>query len=101
MAATIAAARMPMKSDRVQIPRDVIDQAADWLLVNREAGVSLRDREQFADWLRHSPLHVRAYLEVAGLWSDAAQLDSKLAVDLALDRPGASRVIALPTAHPP
>jgi transmembrane sensor len=55
-----------------------IDEASTWLVTMREPTVGERERAAFADWLRESPVNVRAYLEVAALWSDAAQLDPAL-----------------------
>jgi transmembrane sensor len=58
---------MIVKDDRVH---DLMaEQAADWLVANREA-LSARERESFAAWLKASPLHIEAYLGVAAVAGD-------------------------------
>ncbi len=58
---------MSAKTDRV---RELIAQeAADWFVANR-AGLSASEREQFALWLRSSPLHVGEYLSVTAIARD-------------------------------
>ncbi len=50
--------------------RDLIaQQAADWFVANR-AEPSVREREEFAAWLKTSPLHVEEYLGVATIARD-------------------------------
>ena len=63
-----------MKSQRSAVPAVVIEEASSWVVALREPGPSAEVRSAFADWLRLSPLHVRAYLEVMQLWSDAAHI---------------------------
>jgi transmembrane sensor len=51
-------------SAREQQVRSLIEQdAADWFVANR-AGLSARERNEFAAWLRASPVHVEEYLEL-------------------------------------
>jgi transmembrane sensor len=48
-------------------PRDAqLDEAARWLLIQRDGRPSATQREEFLAWLRESPQHVAAYLSVAG-----------------------------------
>lgn len=70
-----------MKPGSSTIPPQIVDEASEWLVTMRDPGVSAQRREAFADWLRVSPMHVRAYLEVAALWSDAARISRSLAAD--------------------
>jgi transmembrane sensor len=56
-------------------------QAADWLLANRE-GLSARERDDFADWLKASPLHVEEYLGVAAVACDLRAACAELAPDI-------------------
>lgn len=56
------------------IGREILDQAAHWLVELRDPEVSPQVREAFADWLRASPQHVRAYLDTAKLWGDVAHV---------------------------
>jgi transmembrane sensor len=50
--------------------RDLIaQQASDWFVANR-AELSAREREDFAAWLKASPLHVEEYLGLAAIARD-------------------------------
>lgn len=57
-------------------------EAAEWFVQMREPSVSAESRTAFGEWLRASPLHVGAYLEMARLWTDAAHIGRQLAVGL-------------------
>jgi len=67
-----------MSGSRTPTPAQILNEAADWLVLMREPSVSTQDREAFAEWLRVSPVHVGAYIESAKLWSDAAHLDPEM-----------------------
>jgi len=63
--------------------RDLIaQQAADWFVANR-GEPSVREREDFADWLKASPVHVEEYLRLAAIARDLQEFgaDSKGSVD--------------------
>lgn len=50
-------------------------EASDWLVEFRLGDMGLEERRAFNTWLRVSPEHVRAYLELAAIWNDGAALD--------------------------
>jgi transmembrane sensor len=52
-----------------QVRELITEQAADWFVANR-AGLTERDRADFAAWLRASPAHVEEYLSIATLSRD-------------------------------
>lgn len=58
------------------------EEAAQWLVDFRFDEPDAVAREQFAAWLRTSPEHVRAYLELCSLWEDAARYDSEGSIDI-------------------
>ena len=58
------------------IHTQVLEEAADWFVTMRD-GADEAERAQFADWLRRSPEHVRAYLELTSVWADAAGVDAE------------------------
>jgi transmembrane sensor len=58
---------MSVKDERVH--DWVTQQAADWLIANREE-LATRERESFAAWLKASPLHIEEYLRVAAVAGD-------------------------------
>jgi transmembrane sensor len=54
---------------------EILDAAAGWFVEFNEGKVSQAQREAFIDWLKTSPEHVRAYLQVAAHWEDARALN--------------------------
>jgi len=61
---------------------EVRQQAAHWLIEFQTDEPDGAARAQFAEWLRASPAHVRAYLELVSLWEDAAGWDIQREVDV-------------------
>jgi len=86
-----------MARRRQTTPRQIVEEASDWLVKMREPSVSAEDREAFAQWLRASPVNVGAYLEVARLWAHTALIDPDFPADLAA---AAQNVVPLPRAPP-
>lgn len=58
------------------------EEAAAWLIDIRADEPDAATREQFAAWLRSSPEHVRAYLELVALWEDASLHDRARTLDV-------------------
>lgn len=79
-----------------QIPHEIIDRASEWFIELRETDLSDTVREAFSEWLRASPAHVQAYLEVASVWGDASQVSKELTVEFAGE---ATNVVALETGN--
>ena len=52
----------------------IVEEAATWFVEMGEAEVSPAARSGFNVWLRTSPEHVRAYLQISTLWDDAQLL---------------------------
>ncbi len=72
-------------------------EAADWLVELRAGDADSASRKQFSDWLRTSPEHMRAYLELAAIWTEGRNLGAGHEIDEAvLAEAQASNVIALP-----
>lgn len=55
----------------------ISEEAADWFVEFRSDDIEPITRQAFSDWLRASPEHVRAYLEIAAIWNEGACLDAK------------------------
>ena len=53
----------------------IYEQASDWLVKHRNGGLDAHEKRAFDHWLRESPQHVRAYLEMSSLWEDVPSLD--------------------------
>ncbi len=52
----------------------ILDEATTWFVEFSEGELSQSAREEFIRWLRTSPEHVRAYLQIAAHWEDASAL---------------------------
>ncbi|WP_129774478.1 FecR family protein [Peristeroidobacter soli] len=65
-----------MSDSRIQ------EEAAEWLVTLRDGGGDAEERAEFAAWIAKSPAHVRAYLELSTVWTDAAALDAQRRVDI-------------------
>lgn len=52
----------------------IVEEATTWFVEFNEGEVAQLDREAFIDWLKTSPEHVRAYLQVSAHWEDAQSL---------------------------
>lgn len=61
----------------------ILDEASGWFIAMREPRVGADLRERFAEWLRASPVHVRAYLEIASVWTDAAHIGADVPAEAA------------------
>lgn len=63
---------------RSKLNAQIYEEACEWLVHFRagDADHDVAARTQLDEWLRRSPEHVRAYLEVSAIWEDTAEHDS-------------------------
>lgn len=54
----------------------IYEEATQWLIKHREAGLDPQEKSAFDTWLRESPQHVRAYLEMSAVWEEVPALDA-------------------------
>lgn len=52
----------------------IVEEASSWFVELNEGEVSTAAREEFTVWLRASPEHVRAFLQISAVWEDAPLL---------------------------
>jgi transmembrane sensor len=57
------------------------EAAAQWLVEFRTDAPDAASRRQFASWLRTSPEHIQAYLDLLALWEDAHRVDPHHGLD--------------------
>lgn len=57
-----------------KLSNQILEEASSWFIDFREGEPDAADREKFNAWLRRSPEHVRAYLEISAMWEDAEAL---------------------------
>jgi transmembrane sensor len=76
--------------------QQILEEAAEWLVALRKGADPSASREKFADWLRASPEHVRAYLELTAVWSEVARVGHRdsLAAKTLLERARADNNVA-------
>jgi len=67
-------------ADKVN-PR-VRERAAEWLVAFCEREVDASGRQAFDRWLRTSPEHVRAYLQMSALWESTGLLVESTKIDM-------------------
>lgn len=80
----------------------ILEEASVWFVAMREPRVTPDVHESFAEWLRASPLHVQAYLEIAALWGDAAHVGKEYLsgpASISDEADASGNVVALPTLH--
>lgn len=65
-----------------KISQDIVGQAAEWFVEFRLDEPDAQARQRFMEWLRLSPLHIRAYLEIAGTYADMAPAGVEMKLDV-------------------
>jgi transmembrane sensor len=61
----------------------VVAEASEWFIDFRAGDVVGEARLRFIEWLRRSPEHIQAYLEVSDVWSDLPNCDPEGRFDIA------------------
>src|SRR5260370_453552 len=61
----------------------IIAEASAWFIEFRAGDVDGDARVRFIEWLRRSPEHIHAYLEISGVWADLPTADPKGKLDIA------------------
>ena len=61
---------------------DTIAEASAWFVEFRAGDLTPASRAQFEKWLRTSPEHIQAYLEIAAGWSELPTTDPQRRIDL-------------------
>jgi transmembrane sensor len=64
-----------MDRPRVKLNTQIYEEASAWFVECRGCDLDEADRRQFDQWLRKSPEHLAAYLEVAAIWNEGPALD--------------------------
>lgn len=54
----------------------IYEEASDWIVKHRSGSLDTREKHAFDLWLRRSPLHMHAYLEMSSIWESLSALDS-------------------------
>jgi len=68
---------MEKKPGRSPLNAQIYEEACEWFLAFRMGEPEPAARSAFDNWMRRSPEHVAAYLEVAAVWSNPAAYDGR------------------------
>ncbi len=60
----------------------IVVEAAQWLVEFRAGDIDAAGRRDFDAWLRASPEHIRAFLEMALLWDESGAIDAQRRIDV-------------------
>jgi transmembrane sensor len=74
------------------------EEAAEWLVRHRDGPLEAMDKKAFDAWLRISPEHIRAYLEISAVWEDVSSVElgfGSSAAELIERAKGAAPVVPL------
>jgi transmembrane sensor len=66
----------------VPLNRQILDEASAWFVDFRIGDVDAPARERFDQWLRGSPEHIRAYMEIARTYVEIPSLKSHHQIDI-------------------
>ena len=94
---------MRIRYSNGKIHTAVVAEASEWFIEFRAGDVNGEARLRFMEWLRRSPEHIQAYLEVSGAWSELPRSDPDGNFDIASMIASArneSDVIPLSTVNP-
>src|SRR5882724_5895105 len=61
----------------------IIAEASAWFIEFRAGDVNGEARARFIEWLRRSPEHIHAYLEISGVWAELPASDPEGKIDIA------------------
>src|SRR3984957_17334768 len=74
---------MRIRSSSGTTPAAIVAEASQWFIEFRAGDVHGEARLRFIEWLRRSPEHIQAYLEVSGVWSELPSSDPEGRLDIA------------------
>ena len=67
---------------QTQIPRQILEEACDWFVDFRMSDVDGAARERFDRWVRQSPQHIQAYLEITTTYVGLPPASAVLSIDV-------------------
>jgi transmembrane sensor len=73
---------MKPKTPRSRVGRLILEEASEWFVEFRVGDVDAQAREAFDEWLRRSPEHIRAYMEIAKTYVELPALQSAGQIDV-------------------
>ncbi len=65
-----------------RLNRQISAEAAEWLVEFRTGEIAAGGRRDFDAWVRTSPEHIRAFIEMAVLWNESGAIDPQRRIDV-------------------
>src|SRR5258707_9638329 len=62
---------------RSKMNTQIYEEACAWFVESRAGDLEDAGRREFDRWLRKSPEHLSAYLEIAAIWNEGPSLDPR------------------------
>jgi transmembrane sensor len=73
---------MHMAKRKSPLNAQIVEEATAWFIDFNDAQVDRAGEEEFGAWLRRSPEHVQAFLQVSAFWEDAETLSQRPGLDI-------------------
>jgi transmembrane sensor len=73
---------MKTKQLKPKLNQQILDEASTWFVDFRVGDVDSTARERFDQWLRQSPEHIRAYMEIAKTYVELPALNPERKIDV-------------------
>jgi transmembrane sensor len=88
---------------RAKLNTQIYEEACEWFIECRGGDLDVTARAEFDRWLRKSPEHLSAYLEIAAIWHEGPALDprNKWDTDTLVAQAAEDRGNVVPIAVPP
>ncbi|WP_129781584.1 FecR family protein [Peristeroidobacter soli] len=67
---------MSRDSSRRELSAGILEEASSWVIELSEADLDAQQRGQLDRWLRRSPEHVQAFLEISAAWEESSRLEA-------------------------
>ena len=71
-----------MKSKSSIMNSLILDEACEWFVEFRAGDIDASLRQRFDEWLRRSPEHIRAYIDIARIYVEVPPPDPTGEIDL-------------------
>ncbi len=65
---------MSRDSSRRELGAGILEEASSWVIELSEGELDAQQRAQLDRWLRRSPEHVQAFLEISAAWEESSRL---------------------------
>src|SRR5882757_99741 len=73
---------MKTRQPKPELNRQILDEASNWFVDFRVGDVDSTARGRFDQWLRQSPEHIRAYMEIAKTYVELTALSPERQIDV-------------------